>query len=428
MANSIKNEYIGYLLTRSDLINLREKLLIKELYVHLFELEILVKSLNDLSEKRYWKFDSLVGDRKCQARTSMMLDNVENTLSLRQVKNKIEIYFTRLNELINKVLNYSNLERHLLTKNLKELSLKKYLEQQDLTFEVPLNVKIIALSYLTSLSKQDLLDLSFQGLSSNKLDKILITAKVHLCRLSIKYEQELAQDYGCIQEQKILNKIETKGFCSMVSTFPGIKHILQKVKDKSQVVIKKLIRFCSCGGIKDKKIKKFQEKNNQLQHQSLYTIKDDQAIMAVEGYQFEGSFEQLKNILGVPGEATLIPEDYYKNCNCSQENVLRKIEDFEHAIIACLTQHPQYTTNSEIDFEGLGLLDSDVKKEYDYLKSLKGYSREDMSKFFAYHIYPSTVKEVLESNPDFEVCEPEEQVNLAMQQPTAQSGQSELSA
>ena len=39
--------------------------------------------------------------------------------------------------------------------------------------------------------------------------------------------------------------------------------------------------------------------------------------------------------------------------------------------------------------------DSDLKKEYDYLLTLKGFSAKDMNLFHIVHMYASTIEDVL---------------------------------
>ena len=92
-------------------------------------------------------------------------------------------------------------------------------------------------------------------------------------------------------------------------------------------------------------------------------------------------------------------EEYYKPCKCSNiTEEITTINNIEESITAFFAQHPQFTNHAQIDWQGLGLVDSDLHKEYEYLNTLPGYSVNDMSKFCIDHIYPATIKEALESD------------------------------
>ncbi len=410
MGNSVGNKPIGLLFKRNNLINLRIKDFVQELHIYLFELTIVYKSIMHLKKRKLTSFDSLVGDRKCQTRTAMILSLlykksfVEDELVV--VEDQIEQLLQKTKSYIEQIAGYSHFELQTLTKNLLKFSLLDYFNSYNLNYDLSNNLKLASLCFLTAMSKEELKQLCSQKISSNKLDRLLVSSKITLCNLSIKYEQELAKIYGCINEQKVLAKVETKSFCSMTATLPNIKHILKKAKKENQFLLKKIIKFCVCGGAKLKNIKSFIVHHGEFIQKSIEQVNKDKVVMVIEGYQYPGSFKQLKERLGISKEATSIPLHFHRICMCSNNGQLELVDDIENAVIASLTQHPQFTTSIDINFEELALENSCVQEEYNYYKKLSGFSREDMSRFFVTHIYPSTVKEVLESDKEFMIEPP----------------------
>lgn len=90
-----------------------------------------------------------------------------------------------------------------------------------------------------------------------------------------------------------------------------------------------------------------------------------------------------------------------KLCFCNQKLDKSPLYDFSEAILANFAQHEQFTNEAEIPWTDLGLENSQLKKEYDRLRALSGYSLDDMSKFCIRHIYPSTVGQELEDQRQF---------------------------
>lgn len=371
----------------------------QELHTHLFEANIILQSIEHFQNKKLYAFDSLVGDCKCQVRTSMIMDGTQDryfaeyeiTTFLKTLQNLI----VKIENLIQKVNNNTHSENQLLTRNLETTSLHNYLEQHQLNLIISENLALISLCFLTTPTNTilDLANSSF--ISTNKMKNFLIKAKVTLCQLTIEYEQNLAKKYGSLEEQKVLTQIEAKGFCSMTSFLPGFKHILQKMKHLKQPIIKKTKAFCACGGIQSIDVKLFTPIGESFIHNQQPTA-DNSAAMIIEGYQFPGSFNQLKQVLNIPNEATIIPNNFHKKCTCPNPSALTIINNIESTIITTLAQHPQFTNDTTINFESLDLLGSGFQQEYEHLKSQPGFSREDMSIFFVYHIYPSMTQDALE--------------------------------
>jgi hypothetical protein len=122
--------------------------------------------------------------------------------------------------------------------------------------------------------------------------------------------------------------------------------------------------------------------------------------MILDGYQFPGSFDQLKKNLNIPEEESFIPKSFYKKCTCKHPTAQHPIQDMEKAMLASLAQHPQFTNGASIKFKELELEGSEIEKEYHHLKSQPGYCRKNMSKFFAYHVYASTIADVLKEEDE----------------------------
>lgn len=396
----MKNK-IGYFLKRNDVCKIKIKDLMQELYTHLFEANIIYESIQHFQSKKLYAFDSLVGDCKCQVRTSMIIDLTQNIhfaeYEMNACLQSISRVIIKLEALIKKINNYNHSECQLLTRTLETISLYNYLEECELNLNLSEDIILISLCFFTTPTNSLLSFINNSFISTNKMKNLLIKAKVTLCELSITYEQNLAKKYGSLEEQRVLTQIEGKGFCSMTSFLPGFKHILQKMKDLQQPIIKKTKAFCACGGMQSIDIKLFTPVDEKFIHNK-QAIADNTAAMIIEGYQFPGSFNQLKQILNISTEATIIPREFYKKCACSNPSALIEINTIENTILTTLAQHPQFTNDMTINFEKLDLLGSGFQQEYEHLTSKPGFSREDMSKFFVYHIYPLRIKDALDDD------------------------------
>lgn len=395
-------EKIGYFLKRNNISNINIKDLIQELHILRFEANIMLQALNHFKHKKLSAFDCLVGDCKCQARTAMILDLIHNN---HFSESKTDTYLLIINESITKItgllqrINSSHqTEKQLLAQKLKQITILEYFNQNDISFNTSDNLILISLCFLTTPVNNITTFNDYESISTNKIKCLLIKAKITLCDLTIQYEKLLAQQYGCSDEQKILTQIESKGFCSMTALMPGFKHILNKVKHLNHFIVKKTTIFCICGGIINTNIKLLQGMNEYFIHIPISDELQDQAVMVIEGYQFSGSFAQLKNILGISQDETLIPIEFYKNCNCANPSKINPINNTQTAFLASLTQHPQFTTSANIDFEGLGLLDTNIHQEYTHLIAQQGYCRNNMQKYYVRHIHPSTIKDALKKS------------------------------
>ena len=77
--------------------------------------------------------------------------------------------------------------------------------------------------------------------------------------------------------------------------------------------------------------------------------------------------------------------------------------DLKTSFLAAFAQHPQFINNSEINFKELGLENSLIHQEYNYLLSLPGCSINDMSILYLDHAYPSTIADALKEDSLFTI-------------------------
>lgn len=405
MDTVLTKEEIGYFLKRTDIHQISVVDLIRELHIHIFEANIIKLAIENYQYHKLSAFDCAIGDWKCQTRTSMIIDYSQDTTSFDQELSietaKINKLLDKLQQILDQITKASSVDRQKLTKTLQNISIQNFFQLNNLNYTPPEKLKILSLSFFTTVKNHNLPNFQQHQISVNKIKSLIIKAKIKLCELSIKYEQQLAKLYNTSDEQIALNQIEHKSFQYMTSLFSGFKGIFSKMKEKQQPFIIHNLIFCSCGGIQKSTIKFFAPENNTFKEKPL-PADYQQGITIIEAYQFPGSLEQLQDILSIPHEESGIPKKFYKPCHCAHPTNQEKFDSIEEAIMAFFAQHPQFTNNAQIDFEGLGLSNSNLKKEYDYLLTLKGFSRKDMSKFHINHMYPSTITELLEHQKEIE--------------------------
>lgn len=398
-SNHTSDQSIGCLFIRKNIVNPKVQDLFQALYLHLLEASIMLKSIQLFKNINLEYFEAVVGDRKCQIRTSMFIDLIDNKTTacqdFEQEKILIQDLVIKVNEQIKYISNLNQIQLKLFTQQLKNNGIPHYFQQYQLNFHPSSNLKLISLSHLTSLSIEELSSLA-TNLSLRKIKQALNHgAKSTFCELSIDYENYIASLYGSHNEQKSLSQIEEKGFCKMTSVFTSFKPILKKMIQKKQSILQKTIIFCKCSGIKTTSFTLFKPYNSQFIKEPINPTSND-ITMVIEGYQFPGSFCELQSLLHFPINGTLIPKDFHKPCECINPSIALSISCIEETILSNFAYHPQFTNDCDIDFKNLALLGSDLHQEYIYFKSLPGYSMNDMSKFFAHHVYPSTIKEALQ--------------------------------
>ena len=237
--------------------------------------------------------------------------------------------------------------------------------------------------------------ISSKNQNSNKINQLVDLAKLKLCYLSIDYEQNLAKSYGTKEEQVALSQVERNSCYRMTSFFPSFKVVLNKMQYQEQLMFFKLIVFCDCGGIQNIRTKVIKIIDNEFIIDSYSSKYSNKIAMIVEGYQFQGSLSELKKILHVPEYEAFIPEDFYKHCFCNKNKLVQL--NMKKSIMAVFAQHAQFTNNEDIDFYNLGLMKSQLKKEYDYLKTLSGFSINNMENLHIDHIYPNVISDEMKS-------------------------------
>ncbi len=388
---------------------LKIDLLINELYIYLLEIIIIKEAIKAFTKKQLKNFDSSVGDWKCQTRTSLFLDLIKDKKLLQSIS-KEQNNFSRLikntQKLILNIKTMKHLERQQLTKELKTKNIESILIENHIFFKSFESINVLSLLYLCSpLNVKHLPLIEKTLISHKKFIKILNSAKYKLTLLTIDYERQIALTYGSKKLQKILNQVESKGFCSMTAFFPSFKPIFQKLKASNQILGIKIIHFCLCTGITNITLNFYSFNKDCFILINKSQMNKNDEVMIIAGYQFSHSFNKLKKALNLTKNATLILDQYQKPCGCNKK--LKKLKNIspkniESVILAGFVQHPQFITNAEIDWKGLGLENSDLKKEYDHLKTIPGCSIDDMSQFCIRHIYPSTIADVLKEQEEME--------------------------
>jgi len=394
---SIINKKIGYLVKRNYDFKVKVRDLLQELEYLYFELNIIKQTIQAIQHNDLSCFDSSVGDWKCQTRTTMIIDIINNHESLHQELSeellKIEKLLFTNRTLFQEVQQLSHVQLQNLTIQLQEKSLIAYLTER-VDYHTPDHLIFLSLCYLTTIQNNQLSLCTKHNISTNKMKAIINSSKVILCHLSIQYEQAIAKKHSTIHEQSLLQQVETKEIQHMTALLPSFKSIFKKMILTQQPLIIRQTFFCNCGKVQSIQNNFYAVKNNNFQETNLPNTKD-QAITTIEAYQFSGSLEQLQDLLLIPHTAQGIPKEYYQPCQCLHPTPKNSIQSIDEAIMAFFAQHPQFTNHQPIDFARFGLLDSDLKKEYDHLLTLPGFSRHDMSIFQIIHMYPSTVADVV---------------------------------
>ncbi len=394
------DQKIGILLKRNNYLQPRIKDIRIELQVQIFEIDIIKKAIESFLSHKYKKFDALVGDCKCQVRVSMLLDIVqENKLNKNQlykINENLNNLKTRLLNLVEKIEKNKILEiKEILETNKHNLSMNDFLKNYNLNYNLEHDLIILQLSFFSYFNFHKIVQISNNILSNSKAKELLQLAKKHLSLITVDYEQELAKVYGSEELRKVLEIVETKGFVSMTAFFPSLKPILEKIKQKKQLISKKTVYICDCYGIKDIQSELFRaDENNKFKESKLENF--NEAAFVIEGYQFNGSFEKLSENIKFSSENSLIQVNDFSLCTCQKSLNVPVVENIEEAILSNAAHHKQFTNGAEIPWADLGLENSELKKEYDYLRTLSGYGINDMSKFCIVHIYASTVGQELE--------------------------------
>lgn len=400
---SLELQHLGGLFTSIDIDKPKVDNLIQALHLHLLGMQIMLETIEQIQAQNFIALDATVCDCKCQVRASMILDLVQNissfSESLRHEENKLTNISIKTKRLLDSIDFDKFTEIKKLIKELDNASLAHYFKEHQLFLDLCPKLKLTSFCYFVALKTPKMLTFVNNIITPRKIEKLRVDTKTKLCVLSIAYEQKLAKIYGSKEEQKILTQVETKRFCSMTAFFPSFKPIFTKMKQTGQSFIQKNTIFCSCGGKKSDQYQLFASENNTFILKAITPETFSSIAMIIEGYQFPGSFNQLQELLGIPVQLTeFIPKEFQKPCRCTKPIAKLTINNIEQAVLANFAQHRQFITDAPIDFEGLELADSDLKKEYDYLQTLDGFSINDMSKFCIRHIYASTIEQALQAD------------------------------
>ncbi len=396
--------FFGYLFKRKDIQNFSLVDLKKILHNLFFEKLIIKSAIDNLIHKKIKTFDSPVGDWKCQTRTSMIIDLVNNTQSINNDKLKaiqtINLIKNTITNFLKKINCFNSRECQQFSKEeLTNISLKDLLNNHKLIHSFPHSFIFLSLSFLITQKNKDL-PLYFQyEITTNKFKEIINKSKAALCQLSIDYESTIAITYGTPDEQKLLHQVEFKAMQHMTSLFAGFKPIFKKMKALKQPFLTTTTIFCQCGGVQINR-NDFYEFNNNEYTKTTIPKDHDQVTTIIDVYQYPGSLTDLQHKLKIESKATDIPHEFRKDCTCKNSSKEQPIKSIDEAIMAFFAQHPQFTNGAEINWKGLGLENSELKKEYDYLLTLPGFSRENMSIFHINHMYASTIADVLKEQEE----------------------------
>ena len=402
--NSDQKQPLGYFIKRADISVCKLDVFFKELQIYVFELEIIKAAIAAALKQDFSAIDCGAGDWKCQTRAAMIIDLIENNPCLpEQLSQELSLLDNLIDQhfLFFKKSFYGSYEdKRAIEQELHNISLQEYFKKNNLIYDPSQNVIFLSLCFFLTPKNIEPSFVAEYEISKNKLKFLQNTAKKNLCLMSINYEQSLALQHGTIEEQKSLTQIEHKAIQSMTSLYCGFNAIFKKIKQSKQPFLTKTVLFCQCGGIIKILLKKYSVINNDFSEIS-FDANSNEPILVLEGYNYQGSLDSLKNILNVPQDDIYIFEHHYKLCTCSDTTKEIVVEKIEETIMAFFAQHPQFTNGSNINFEQLNLIDSELHKKYTYLQSLPGVSMNDMSNFFIDHVYASTIQNVFKSLQGF---------------------------
>lgn len=383
---------IGFLFKRKDIEKITFSDLLRELDDHILEISLIGQTLSKLKNLQLKTFDSSTGDWKCQTRASFIV-NLNPITEVQEYSNLSK----NLISLFNNVNSLNSGDRQKFGKdNLQNTSFYKFLLDHKLTINIQPSLLFISACFITT--KINNIDNVFQKhLTKNKFKNLINKAKSILCNLSIEYEQTTAKKYCTTDEQNLLKQIESKNVQHMTSLFAGFRPIFKKMKALKQPFLTKTTFFCQCGGVTHSRNDFYEIKNETYQITQLpQDLK--QVVTVIEVYQYPGPLQALQQKLQIPETATDIPHKFRKACACKNPTQEQPIQAIEEALMAFFAQHPQFTNGAEIKWKELGLEHSDLKKEYDYLLTLPGFSRKDMSIFHINHMFASTIADALKED------------------------------
>jgi|GEM_PF-935001 len=418
-----KSDFIGYFIQRANINSILTDDFVRELENNLFELTIMQLAAQSFQANQILNFDALVGDWKCQTRASMIIDlaAMKTTINLTLSDELITIHqiLNRTQQLLEQIKQYSHIQRQELRQELKGRYVSDIMKTYHLDYIPSPELSFLSLCFLITFKNATLPIFSQHQVSVNKMKFLINTVKKTLCNLSIAYEQKTTTTYGTHEDQIAIKQIERQHVQQMTALFVGFRSVFKKMEHQQQAFVIHATIFCSCGGIQKIELTYF----NFVDHdwKNLPIPQDPgQAVMVIQTYQFQGSLAQLQNIVGeLSAHDPLLgfAQQHLRICHCSQPTVHKTVGSMKEAlmayfaqhhklltdgaileteIMAFFAQHSQFTNGAPIDFEGLGLMNSDLKREYDYLLTLPGFSIHDMSHLWIRHMYAATVQELVQ--------------------------------
>jgi len=392
-------ESIGYLFYRKDmdvsLVDLK-----RELVNHLFEINIIKLGMESFLNKSITSLDASIGDWKCQVRASMLVDASSDKSIYKNLFEELKKISKLFEDIQNYLIQVNSLNsvdaQNFSRKELHNLSLGQILKNNNLLYSPSENGLFLGLSFLTTTENEKLSIFINHQLSVNKMKAIINQAKKDLCHLSIEYEKRLALQYGTIDNQKALKQIEHKAMQYMTSLLIGFIPIFTKMKVKQEPFLVNYIYFCTCGGVQNITSELMQFQNSDF-IKIPFDNHMDAVVTVIQVYQYPGSLQDLQMKLDISTSLTNIPVEYYQLCTCANP---WKINDYDYSletkIMGFFAQHPQFTNHAEINWKGLELENSELKKQYEHWLTIKGVSQKDMSVFQINHMYASRVGQEIE--------------------------------
>ncbi|HSX13839.1 MAG TPA: hypothetical protein VLE96_05410 [Chlamydiales bacterium] len=389
---------IGPLFQRDDFPTHNIKEVEATLRLHLLEANVVSLALDAFLNRKFLVLDPLVGDCKCQVRVSMLLDYIEH---FEEIKESLELslqnsrlFIEDVNAFLQK-MHVNNIEERILVKRqlaVCKTTMWEYLQSNHLLLQLGIIERVLGIFYLLTATDESMQSMIHKQRRSSYLRNLQTYGKIPLNKMSVDYEIELTKQLGLKEEELSLRQIETKGFVQMTPFFPSFKPIWQKMKEKKRAFVQKTTYFCACGGMQKQTLTLYRWEDGRFLKKEF--LPSNEAVTVIKGDVFPGAFTQLKELLQIPPADPCIDPLYFRPCTCSDPTTHSELENIEEIVLANCAQHAQFTNDVEIHWEELGLKNSELKREYDFLLTIAGCSNPDMSRFCIRHIYVATLQEL----------------------------------
>ncbi len=365
---------------------------LQELKIAKVSSQVLRKTIAAIMTGQYASFDGVVGDCKCQTRTSTLLDfaplfktNAPKLQADLQQLQQIEQSATAEIDTIT-APTYPHLARQALSMKLKSSSILQIFKDSMPEYEPLPELKTAAQCFVTNPENAVF---ATADLAKSTVDSVTKLCKKDLCAQSISYEQQLAAEYCSQDVQKSLTHVAQKGQTTMTGFFPAIKPVLAKMIARKQAIQLRKDVFCpDCSCLQDTTTHSFSSDGTKFQPTDQLPF--NEVVMIVEGNQYPASLETLKSRLGVDPQATYIPSTSKKPCLCTTKIAQPPLPDqVEEVLLRGAAEHAQYITEEPIPFEKLGIQGSQLEQDFLARYKPSGFGIKNMSIFCIDHIYPS---------------------------------------